>query len=145
MSRQAVAEFLERVRVDASLQQRLVARPTSTAYVEEGKREGFAFSLQELQSVTNAERFYVGIQGDAGLAKRLSRAPSEAAVLALATECGFECEVEDLQAVLRAHMSPELSDAELGSVAGGGSGWSFPSVRKTPSPIGPIPIPYPKF
>jgi predicted ribosomally synthesized peptide with nif11-like leader len=141
MSRDAVVALLSRVREDAALRARLTPDPES--YLHEGAHLGLDFSLEELRGVANAERFYVEVERNPALSSRLSAAKDEREVVALARAQGFECAVEDLQAVLRESLQGELSDHDLGQVAGGG--FSFPNVSKTPTPFGPIPIPYPTF
>ena len=144
MSREAVVEFLDRVRTDAALRTALGASPTGEAYVEQGRRLGHEFTLAELRSVTNAHRFYARAAADSALSARLSSARDEASVVALAAEVGLACQLGDLQAVLLPQMGAELSDALLENVAGG-AGWSFPNVTKVPSSSGGVPIPYPNF
>ena len=86
-------------------------------------------------------------------------------VLDLAGGLGLEFSLDELdEALTERYGAPpgELSDAELKSVAGGaqttfanswgiarkGSGgvsFSFPDICKTPTPEGPVPIPYPNI
>src|SRR4051812_13665333 len=110
MSREAVVTFFGRVRADSALRSSLGPAPTAASYVEQGNRAGFQFSVVELRSVTNAERFYERVQNDPALARRLSIASDEAAVVVLAKDAGLECQLEDLQAVLRTSIGAELSD-----------------------------------
>jgi predicted ribosomally synthesized peptide with nif11-like leader len=142
MSRAAVVDFLEDIRRDAALRSRLAARPTLEAYVAEGSRAGFEFSLEEARGVTQADRFYEQALSDAVLSRRIGEVADPAALVALARAAGCDCTAADLEAVvLGGESGGELSESQLAAVAGGGKG--FPSVCKVPTPFGPVPIPYP--
>jgi len=76
-----------------------------------------------------------------------------AATVEFARKAGFDFSSEEFENALdRRYGGHELSDTELEGVAGGmmpastkGGGMclAFPDVCKTPSPGGPVPIPYP--
>jgi predicted ribosomally synthesized peptide with nif11-like leader len=144
MSRAAVVDFLESIRRDAALRGRLEARPTLEAYLAEGARAGFEFSLEEARGVTQADRFYEQALSDAALSRRIGEVTDPAALVALARTAGCDCTAADLEAVVVGSASgAELSESQLDAVAGGGKG--FPSVCKVPTPFGTIPVPYPEW
>lgn len=143
MSREAVVRLFNRVREDPELRARLAATPTADSYRAAGGQLGYEFSGDDLQSVMNAERFYAKVLNDAALSNRLAASPDEQSVVAFARELGFECQLADLQAVLLGGRAA-LTEAQLEEVAGGRRrNFSFPDVCKTPTPGGPVPIPYP--
>lgn len=146
MSREAVIAFLRHVEGDSGVRTRLGVAPSSERYIEEGRGAGFEFSTAELRGITDAARYMDLARSDREVRDEVEKAQDPSTLVALGARRGFTFSEADLDAIAQPPPD-ELSDAELEQVAGGRRRRhvSFPDGCKTPTPGGPVPIPYPNW